>query len=78
MRERAMERDFSWDRAAGAYEDLYLQAYRRRRGPDFTGRLAPRAPPPVREPVPPPAAAEPRPARRRAAAPRAGSARRRR
>jgi starch synthase len=81
MRERAMERDFSWDRAAGAYEDLYLQAYRRRRGHDFTGRLAPRAPPPpVREPVPPPAAAapEPPPARRRAAAPRAGSARRRR
>ena len=39
MRERGMERDFSWDHAADAYEDLYLEAYRRRRGHPFPGRL---------------------------------------
>ncbi|HVP66930.1 MAG TPA: glycogen synthase GlgA [Anaeromyxobacteraceae bacterium] len=39
MRERGMERDFSWDRAADAYEDLYLEAYRRRRGHPFAGRV---------------------------------------
>jgi starch synthase len=32
MRRRAMQQDFSWRRAAAAYEDLYRQAYRRRRG----------------------------------------------
>jgi glycogen synthase len=39
MRLRAMERDFSWDGAADAYEELYLEAYRRRRGQAFAGRL---------------------------------------
>ena len=39
MRERAMERDFSWDASADAYEALYLEAYRRRRGHAFAGRL---------------------------------------
>ena len=32
MRQRAMRQDFSWGRAAAAYEDLYREAYRRRRG----------------------------------------------
>jgi starch synthase len=32
MRDRAMRQDFSWDRAARAYEDLYLRAKARRRG----------------------------------------------
>ncbi len=35
MRRRAMEQDFSWDAAAEAYERLYLEAYRRRRGHGF-------------------------------------------
>jgi starch synthase len=35
MRRRAMEQDFSWDRAAHAYRDLYLGAYERRRGHAF-------------------------------------------
>jgi starch synthase len=35
MRHRAMEQDFSWDRAAAAYEDLYREAYRIRRGQEF-------------------------------------------
>ncbi len=39
MRERAMEKDFSWDGSADAYEALYLEAYRRRRGHAFAGRL---------------------------------------
>jgi starch synthase len=39
MRKRAMELDFSWDAAAEAYERLYLDAYRRRRGHVFPGRL---------------------------------------
>jgi len=39
MRQRAMEKDFSWDVSADAYEDLYLEAYRRRRGHAFAGRL---------------------------------------
>jgi starch synthase len=39
MRHRAMEKDFSWDVSADAYEDLYLEAYRRRRGHAFEGRL---------------------------------------
>jgi starch synthase len=37
MRRRGMAQDFSWDRAAEAYERLYLDAYRRRRGHDFRG-----------------------------------------
>jgi len=32
MRRRAMAQDFSWDHAAEAYERLYREAYRRRRG----------------------------------------------
>ena len=35
MRQRAMQQDNSWDRAAAAYEDLYLRAYQRRRGHPF-------------------------------------------
>ncbi|HEY4394528.1 MAG TPA: glycogen/starch synthase [Polyangia bacterium] len=35
MRKRAMAQDFSWDRAAVAYRDLYLRAYERRRGHGF-------------------------------------------
>ena len=35
MRTRAMQQDFSWDRAAEAYEGLYREAYRIRRGHDF-------------------------------------------
>jgi len=35
MRKRAMAQDFSWDRAAVAYRDLYLRAYERRRGHRF-------------------------------------------
>jgi starch synthase len=35
MRLRAMAEDFSWDTAAEAYERLYLDAYRRRRGHDL-------------------------------------------
>jgi starch synthase len=35
MRHRAMAQDFSWDRAALAYRDLYLRAYERRRGHAF-------------------------------------------
>jgi len=30
-----MQQDFSWDRAAAAYEQLYLEAYRLRRGHPF-------------------------------------------
>jgi starch synthase len=37
MRRRGMAQDFSWDHAAEAYERLYLEAYRRRRGHVFTG-----------------------------------------
>jgi starch synthase len=35
MRRLAMQQDFSWDRAAEAYERLYLEAYQRRRGHPF-------------------------------------------
>jgi starch synthase len=35
MRSRAMQQDFSWDRAAAAYEDLYREAYQIRRGHAF-------------------------------------------
>jgi starch synthase len=37
MRRRAMAQDFSWDRAAGLYHQLYLDAYARRRGHPFPG-----------------------------------------
>jgi starch synthase len=37
MRLRAMAQDFSWDRAAGEYERLYLDAYERRRKHPFPG-----------------------------------------
>jgi starch synthase len=37
MRRRAMAQDFGWGRAAEAYERLYRQAYRRRRGHDLAG-----------------------------------------
>ncbi len=37
MRKRAMSQDFSWDRAATAYERLYLDAYERRRKHRFRG-----------------------------------------
>jgi starch synthase len=36
MRKRAMAQDFSWERAAGDYELLYLDAYQRRRKHPFT------------------------------------------
>ena len=36
LQARGMQQDFSWARAAEAYERLYLEAYRRRRGHDFT------------------------------------------
>jgi starch synthase len=35
MRKKAMLQDFSWDRAAAAYEQLYLEAYQMRRGHPF-------------------------------------------
>jgi starch synthase len=35
MRKRAMQQDFSWDRAAEAYEGLYREAYQMRRGHPF-------------------------------------------
>jgi len=35
MRERAMHQDFSWDRAAEAYEGLYREAFQIRRGHAF-------------------------------------------
>jgi starch synthase len=35
MRKRAMEQDFSWDRAAAAYEQLYREAFKIRRGQEF-------------------------------------------
>ena len=37
MRQRAMAQDFSWDRAAADYEQLYRDAYARRRGHAFGG-----------------------------------------
>jgi starch synthase len=37
MRKRAMAQDFSWQRAAAAYEQLYREAYARRRGHPFAG-----------------------------------------
>ena len=38
MRHRAMAEDFSWRHEAEAYEQLYLDAYRRRRGHEFGGQ----------------------------------------
>jgi starch synthase len=35
MRKKAMLQDFSWNRAAAAYEQLYLEAYQLRRGHPF-------------------------------------------
>ena len=35
MQRKAMAQDFSWDRAAAAYEQLYLEAYQMRRGHPF-------------------------------------------
>jgi starch synthase len=37
MRKRAMAQDFSWERAAAQYEQLYLEAYQRRRKQPFPG-----------------------------------------
>ena len=37
MRARAMRQDFSWERAASDYRDLYRAAYERRRGHPFPG-----------------------------------------
>jgi starch synthase len=42
MRRRGMLQDFTWNAAAEAYEGLYREAYRRRRGHDLP--LPPRAP----------------------------------
>ena len=73
MRRRAMGEDFSWDRAAARYEQLYLDAYRRRRGHPFaTGPTAPAAQsatassrPQTFAPSPAPRTSTPRPAGRR-------------
>ncbi len=40
MRRRAMEQDFSWERAAAEYENLYLEAYQRRRKHPFAASAA--------------------------------------
>jgi len=37
MRRRAMGQDFSWERAAAEYEQLYLDAYQKRSGKPFEG-----------------------------------------
>ncbi len=47
MRKRAMQQDFSWDRAAAAYQRLYLEAYQIRRGHPFPGWAAPAQPAPA-------------------------------
>ncbi len=54
MRRRAMEQDFSWERAAEDYERLYLDAYERRRKHPFPESVRPPPPPPP--PAPPPRA----------------------
>ncbi len=41
MRRRAMAEDFSWQHEAESYHRLYLDAYRRRRGHEFTGGRPP-------------------------------------
>jgi starch synthase len=41
MRTRAMEQDFSWDRAAADYERLYLEAFQRRRGHPYVEPVVP-------------------------------------
>ena len=38
LQSRGMDRDFSWARAAQAYEGVYLEAYQRRRGHPFAAR----------------------------------------
>jgi starch synthase len=47
MRRTAMARDFSWERVAGDYEQLYLEAYARRRGHPFASdaKTAPKVAP---------------------------------
>jgi starch synthase len=50
MRHHAMAEDFSWRHESEGYEQLYLDAYRRRRGHEFAG-LRP-APPGGHAPVP--------------------------
>jgi starch synthase len=84
MRRRAMGEDFSWDRAAASYEQLYLDAYRRRRGHPFAAAVTAPAPPPAaasispRPSAPSPAAraSPPRPRRHPAGGRARGPARR--
>jgi starch synthase len=38
LQERGMDRDFSWARAAEAYEGTYLAAFQRRRGHPFSDK----------------------------------------
>ena len=56
MRQRAMKLDFSWERAARAYQQLYLDAYHRRRGHPYTDGSATATNPietkPIRSPRP--------------------------
>jgi len=52
MRRRAMAEDHSWNRAARAYEDVYLSAYARRRGHPFAPTLTPPARRNRRRPAP--------------------------
>jgi starch synthase len=40
MRRSSMTQDFSWNRAAAAYEQMYYEAYARRRGHAFPGVAA--------------------------------------
>ncbi len=79
MRRRGMGEDFSWDRAAASYRQLYLEAYRRRRRHPFA-EAAPA--PQASAPSPAAAAALPAPApprrHRTAAIPRPRRAARRR
>ena len=42
MRQRAMQQDNSWDRAAAAYEDLYLRRLRKTPRPPVPGLTAAR------------------------------------